>query len=65
MNSPRDVDLTNAQKVFAIANTPLFLVRKLLSDPVVLELSRRFSGTELLDALRSSASEQPDELAAL
>src|SRR5208337_4167967 len=44
-------------------NTPLFLIRKLLSDPVVQELNQRFSETEILDALRSSASEKPIDLA--
>jgi len=63
MNSPCEADLTGASKVFAVANTPPFLVRKLLSEPVVQELNRRFSGTEILDALRSSASEKPNDLA--
>ena len=62
MNSPREEDLTNAARVFAVANTLLFLVRKLRFDPLVQELGRRFSGTELLDALRSSVAEDPKNL---
>ena len=63
MNSPRDADLANAGRVFAVANTPLFLVRKLRSDPVVQELSRRFSGQALLQELRVSVMENPSDLA--
>jgi hypothetical protein len=63
MNSPREADLTNAGNVFAVANTPLFLLRKLRFDPVVQELSRRFTGQELLQALRASVIENPSDLA--
>ena len=35
MKSPDEIGLVQACKSFAVANTPLFLVRKLRDDPAV------------------------------
>jgi hypothetical protein len=59
MNTISEIDLTQACEAFAIANTPLFLVRKLQADPAVHATSQRFSGQQLLDGLREVLREEP------
>jgi len=51
-----------AMQAFALANTPLFVVRKLRSDPEVLALSARSSPEHLLDKLNTSLSRKPRSL---
>jgi hypothetical protein len=62
MSPTREVDLTQATPALAVANTPLFLLRKLRDDPAVQELGRRASNEELLDALRGSIQCEPTDL---
>jgi hypothetical protein len=57
-----DVDLKNAQSVFAVANTPLFLVRKLQEDPTVHALANRLHGDDLLRELEMSVQRRPETL---
>ena len=58
MNSD-DFDLTEAASVYAVSNTPLFLVRKLQSDPIVHEIAESCSGEEIIEALRVAAATEP------
>src|SRR6516164_770353 len=58
----RDFDLTQASESYLLANTPLFLIRRLQSDPVVHHLSRSFSSTEILDTLKISLESDPVSL---
>lgn len=54
--------LTLAQQTFAVANTPLFLIRKLRVDPDVHEISRAFDGIQLLAELERSLQSKPENL---
>jgi hypothetical protein len=54
-----DFDLTEAIRILGIANTPLFLVRKLQADPVVREISEVCSSEDILAALRNSTGNEP------
>jgi hypothetical protein len=55
-------NLTNAQSQYAVANTPLFLVRKLQEDPVVKTISDTLTGVEILRELEQAVSHRPDNL---
>jgi hypothetical protein len=56
------IDLQSAKAAFAVANTPLFLMRKLRSDPAIALLARNRRGEEFLDALRDIAQREPTDL---
>ncbi len=56
---PNTIDLTDASVVYAVSNTPLFLVRKLQSDPAVHALSRECSGEEIVEAIRAAVAHEP------
>lgn len=56
----RRMKLLDAQKIFATANTPLYLVRKLRVAPSVERIAREKSGFQIFRALRASLKEQPD-----
>jgi hypothetical protein len=62
MKSPDEINLAQACRTFAVANTPLFLLRKLRSDPAISEIARRFSADEILDAIRDAVERDPAEL---
>jgi hypothetical protein len=57
-----DADLQQAQANFAVANTPLFLVRKLQEDPAVRLLARQVNPNLLLEELRKSVQKRPETL---
>src|SRR6266446_9920943 len=57
-----DVDLKKAQAVFAVANTPLFLVRKLQEDPAVHALANKLHGDVLLRELELSVQKKPETI---
>jgi hypothetical protein len=57
--NPNDVDLRQASYVYGIANTPLFLVRKLQDDPAIRALGTECPGEQLVDALRLIAALEP------
>lgn len=59
MTQPDQIDLRTAEAAFAVANTPLFLMRKLRSDPAVALLARNRRGEELLALLRQIAGQVP------
>jgi hypothetical protein len=62
MKKLQEIDLKQACSVFAVANTPLFLLRKLRQDASVLEISRSFSGEEILGHLRDLISREPETM---
>ncbi len=55
-------DLSDSAQTFAVANTPLFLLRKLRQDPVVLEIARSLSARELLAEFHESLHAAPKDL---
>lgn len=59
MTSPNDIDLEEAALTYSVANTPLYLVRKLRSDPAVSEIASRYSGEQILLALQESVVDDP------
>lgn len=62
MKKPDDIDTLGAEGSFAVANTPLFLLRKLRGDPAVIELARNFSASDILRALKKSIRKRPHSL---
>lgn len=58
----QDIDIREAVQVYALANTPLYLIRKLKEDANIQSLSRQFSGEELLTALEGSLRKNPQTL---
>ena len=66
MKTIGEITLSEAEKVFAVANTPLFLLRKLRSEPAVNEvkdMSQKFTADEILKALRVAAKKKPSNFA--
>lgn len=57
--NPTEFDLTEASHIYAVANTPLFLARKLLSDLSIRDLSDGCSGEEIVNALRAALAKEP------
>ena len=55
----RELDLADAAGTYAIANSPLFLVRKLQDDPVIRNIAERFSSQEIIEGLRESTKLKP------
>jgi hypothetical protein len=54
--TPHDFDLTQPSLIFQLANTPLFLARKLHADPEVRAIADNCSTEEILAALKTSIS---------
>jgi hypothetical protein len=59
----QEADWRQASRAFAVANTPLFLIRKLRQDPTVQEISKSFSGEDILSHLRDALARAPQTLA--
>jgi hypothetical protein len=59
MKSINEAKLIEAGDSYAAANTPLFLLRRLHSDPEIAELGLTFSAEQLLEALRAAAAVEP------
>jgi hypothetical protein len=57
MKSLSEATLGMACEVFAVANTPAYLIRKLRQDPEISEISRSISDEEILAALRLAVKE--------
>lgn len=53
------LDLTEAGRVFAVANTPLFIVRKLQGSPSVTEVARDYSSARILASLSRALKSKP------
>jgi hypothetical protein len=49
-------------QVFLLANTPLFVVRKLKADPFVLQMAQRHGSHEIMQSLMVSLSKKPTSL---
>jgi hypothetical protein len=54
----RSADLSRAQSAFMVANSPLFLLRKLREDPTVAEIAKKTRTTTILSQLRQSLSRE-------
>jgi hypothetical protein len=52
-------DLTEASRAYAVANTPLFLIRKLSDDPAVRTISEACTGEEILSELERTIQSEP------
>jgi hypothetical protein len=62
MKTLHDVDLKQACRAFAVANTPLFLIRKLRQDTTVREISKSFSGEEILNRMKDLMARAPETI---
>ena len=62
MKRPDQIDLDGPQRIFAVANTPLFLLRKLRADPEVQRMSTDCDAEDVLDALNAALPSQPQTL---
>jgi hypothetical protein len=62
MNNPRKVDLTSASAVYAVSNSPLFLLRKLRADAAPRAIASSASKEEILTKLEASLSIKPKSL---
>jgi len=58
--NPDELNLIQASKVYAVANTPLFVVRKLQEDPSVQTLGRESSGEDILRFLEVVTRARPE-----
>jgi hypothetical protein len=58
----RSADLSRAQSAFLVANSPLFLLRKLRDDPAVVMIAKYAVPTAILKQLRQSLSRPPRAL---
>jgi hypothetical protein len=47
MKAFSEISFKDAAQTYAIANTPLYLLRKLHRDPFVHEISASFSGSQI------------------
>lgn len=59
MKTLDEAHLARAASDYAVANTPLFLIRKLREDPVVHEISNSFRDEEILAAFRQAVEVEP------
>lgn len=62
MKTLQQVELKQVSRAFAVANTPLFLLRKLREDEAVREISKDFSGDEILERLKELLQREPETL---
>lgn len=54
-----DSTLKTAAQVYSVANTPLFLLRKLREDANIRSVSDEFTGADIVDLLRQALREEP------
>jgi hypothetical protein len=62
MSMPPDFNLDSAEAAYAVANTPLYLLRKLQGDPVSQSLKERMTADDILTAFRAAATTEPQTL---
>jgi hypothetical protein len=62
MNSFTEANIQEAAQVYAVANTPVFLIRRLQEDPVVQEIAASFAGEQILQELRNALAQRPESL---
>lgn len=56
------VDLSEASASYAVANTPLFLIRKIREDSSAVYIANNFSGDQILSALRMALEHEPTDI---
>jgi hypothetical protein len=61
MSALKDIDLSNAYRVYAISNTPIFLIKQLKADAATNEIARNFSGEQIISALRDLVGTEPTD----
>lgn len=54
-----DLDLAQASRIYGVANTPLFLLRKLQGDQSVRSIADRYTGEDILETLRPLLNTEP------
>jgi hypothetical protein len=54
-----EFDFAPAGKIYGIANTPLFLIRKLQVEPTARAIGDACAGSEIVEALRSMVNTEP------
>jgi hypothetical protein len=59
MRTFEEANLASAKQTYAVANTPLFLIRKLREDSAVLEISSSFEGSAIIEALKEVLEHNP------
>jgi len=62
MNSFAEANLREACQMYAVANTPLFLTRRLQENSVVQEIANSFSGDQILQEFRNATAHPPESL---
>lgn len=62
MTAITSVNLSNAEAAYTVANTPLFLVRKLRSDPAVMQIAQKNAGENLFADLVQALGKEPKSL---
>lgn len=55
-------DLTKAERDYLVANTPLFLARRLQLNPVVTRISSELTSEQILSELKTYATHRPDTI---
>jgi len=59
MKSIADANLKSAAQIYAISNTPTFLIRRLQEDPVIFEMAKSFSGEQISEELHRATEHNP------
>jgi len=59
MTKIADIDLTLAERDFTVANTPLFLLRRLQRDSAVRRISESMTTEEILSYIRDYVTKEP------
>lgn len=62
MNSFADANLESASQIYAVSNTPVYLIRRLYEDPVVSGIARSFSGEQILQEFNHAVERDPENL---
>jgi hypothetical protein len=62
MISIETVDLTAAERDFVVANTPMFLARRLQSNPVINHMAQEIASDTILQWLKGAASTEPQNV---
>lgn len=59
MTTFNEANLANAAQMYAVANTPLFLIRKLREDSAVFEIAASFDGAAIVEELKNVLQRDP------
>jgi hypothetical protein len=58
---PEQINLTETANIYLIANTPIFLIRRLQADSSVYALAQLCTASDLYDAIVSSLAKPPED----